>query len=964
MRFDHRFAPPQLGGPTLETRWIDRTDDVVAVVAPRHWTSARVESWLDWSQDLPLDFPDVELPKALEPDGVYESVLEEGPARYARRLAAWGWALGLFDRDADAVKFHNALFDSLLMGLAAPGRSRPSGPRISPLTGEGAGRGAEPRAMDLADIEFDEAINGHVGQARRQASAQIALEALSRRLQTVMDAVARCDGDAARCADPMQNIALARAAKAARDSGATDGLILDAIALARAGERQWRGDGTLAAPRLDPMILTARREDVAAGSREAARAALAGWETGRVVVTFDPRDAEAITRLATAPKAAIDVTRFWSDEGFDAEGFAATVRLWTLALEIEGAAGHAATPRSATLRYRWHPLGLTLAGVSELMVMQAVPYASDAGRNGVASLYSLAFAASLQASAEMAAVGGAYLEFEQDRDARLAAIEQRQEACAALAATEELAALALPMIGQALANARTTGLRNAETLALFADPDISLRLGGTRLSAAPWAGAVTVAETQDGEVVRTLSATAVEALRHLSLDLDGASAHVLGFGDLMDAPHVNTAALKAKGLTDHEISAAEAILRLTGNMTQAFAPAILGEGFLRDILGVDADALAAPDFDTLSQLGFSPAAVAQARTHACGTGDLASWPELPQEAQGVFTRANGLVGPDLQARLAMTAAAETFTCAPAVTPLSLAYQDDPAVASRLQSAAARTGLRAIRLRRVPAPESLTLTLPDLDDEAPRRAAPTPTPQPIISERIIERIVERDRVRRKLPDRRKGYIQKAAVGGHKVYLHTGEYEDGEVGEIFIDMHKEGAAFRSLMNNFAISVSIGLQFGVPLEEFVDAFVYTRFEPAGRVTGNDSIRSATSILDYIFRELAVSYLGRDDLANTDPDAFGADGLSKAVTEASAEDPLPVLKFISKGYSRGATPDNLVFLPVGGRKTERSGPLDIEAADVCRSCGDLSLSIKNGRRVCSTCGEERAMDGEAGAL
>src|SRR6185312_12776353 len=121
----------------------------------------------------------------------------------------------------------------------------------------------------------------------------------------------------------------------------------------------------------------------------------------------------------------------------------------------------------------------------------------------------------------------------------------------------------------------------------------------------------------------------------------------------------------------------------------------------------------------------------------------------------------------------------------------------------------------------------------------------------------------------------GYTQKASVGGHKVYLHTGEYEDGELGEIFLDMHKEGAAFRSLMNNFAVAISIGLQYGVPLEEFVDAFVFTRFEPAGPVTGNDTVKSATSILDYIFRELGVSYLGRKDLATGDPGELNADGL-----------------------------------------------------------------------------------------
>src|SRR5437868_9373021 len=160
---------------------------------------------------------------------------------------------------------------------------------------------------------------------------------------------------------------------------------------------------------------------------------------------------------------------------------------------------------------------------------------------------------------------------------------------------------------------------------------------------------------------------------------------------------------------------------------------------------------------------------------------------------------------------------------------------------------------------------------DLMDLTPAARAP------IIAERIVERIVEREvaRGRERLPQRRKGYTQKAIVGGHKVYLRTGEYEDGRVGEIFIDMHKEGAAFRSVMNNFAIAISIGLQYGVPLDEFVDAFVFTRFEPAGPVTGNEEIRSATSILDYVFRELGVSYQGRSDLANAGD--LNADGLGR---------------------------------------------------------------------------------------
>ena len=236
--------------------------------------------------------------------------------------------------------------------------------------------------------------------------------------------------------------------------------------------------------------------------------------------------------------------------------------------------------------------------------------------------------------------------------------------------------------------------------------------------------------------------------------------------------------------------------------------------------------------------------------------------------------------------------------------------------------------------------------------------PVTRPAPVAPpERVVERVVERARARRKLPDRRKGYIQKAAVGGHKVYIHTGEYDDGELGEIFIDMHKEGAAFRSLMNNFAIAISIGLQYGVPLDEFVDAFVFTRFEPAGRVTGNDSIRSATSILDYIFRELGVSYLNRHELANAGHDDLNADGLGKGKTDEG--EAVPAARLISKGFARGSAPDNLVVLPFGKKPDVEPRIVANTEAVACPSCGDFSLQNRGGVWVCDTCGDARALHG-----
>jgi ribonucleoside-diphosphate reductase alpha chain len=167
----------------------------------------------------------------------------------------------------------------------------------------------------------------------------------------------------------------------------------------------------------------------------------------------------------------------------------------------------------------------------------------------------------------------------------------------------------------------------------------------------------------------------------------------------------------------------------------------------------------------------------------------------------------------------------------------------------------------------------------------------------------------------MPARRTGYIQKAVVGGHKVYVHTGEYADGRLGEIFIDMHKEGAAFRAMMNNFAIAVSLGLQYGVPLEEYVEAFTFTRFEPSGFVQGNQSIKNATSILDYVFRELAISYLGRHDLAHVDPTEIGHDVIGGGVGQDKAPQtttPITSSPLASTGFRRGK-PINFHAIPGG---------------------------------------------------
>jgi ribonucleoside-diphosphate reductase alpha chain len=210
----------------------------------------------------------------------------------------------------------------------------------------------------------------------------------------------------------------------------------------------------------------------------------------------------------------------------------------------------------------------------------------------------------------------------------------------------------------------------------------------------------------------------------------------------------------------------------------------------------------------------------------------------------------------------------------------------------------------------------------------------------LAEKVVEKIVERITVlreREKLPSRRKGYTQKAVVGGHKVYLRTGEYDDGRLGEIFVDMHKEGAALRSLLNNFAIAISLGLQYGVPLEEYVDAFTFTRFEPQGPVQGNDSIKYATSILDYVFRELAVSYLERFDLAHVDPSESNFDALGKGEAEGKAA---PASNFVSRGLTRSRTDRlSVVSSPSSGEAVARAA---VGGGNVTAFSGNAATALK----------------------
>ena len=423
--------------------------------------------------------------------------------------------------------------------------------------------------------------------------------------------------------------------------------------------------------------------------------------------------------------------------------------------------------------------------------------------------------------------------------------------------------------------------------------------------------------------------------------------------------------LESRGMPEDALDRVEQALKEGLSLAAAFSRWVVGDEVIRKRLGLNPEAYDTDGESLLRALGISAREIDEARVAVQGRRRPVSNPKSPLAK--ILARSDG-VTPEARVRLAK-AIAPHLSRQPAIT-IAAGEQSDTmrmtVHASVRAAMAAGLGVRIEAGR--PAVDN---ELQQRISEARRRARSPlqsettferhPTPSPVLPAPEHDEVFIAER--RRLPDRRKGYIQKASVGGHKVYLHTGEFDDGELGEIFIDMHKEGAAFRSLMNNFAIAISIGLQYGVPLEEFVDAFIFTRFEPAGEVTGNDSIRKATSILDYIFRELAVSYLGRDDLAeveNVSHDGLGG-GASEGEEPTVPVQPVRPEQLISKGFSRGVLPDNIVPFTarrVADRLESAEGSAGAPQkspdylSDACPTCGHFTLRPDDGVAVCEACG------------
>ncbi|WP_147372379.1 TSCPD domain-containing protein [Henriciella barbarensis] len=424
--------------------------------------------------------------------------------------------------------------------------------------------------------------------------------------------------------------------------------------------------------------------------------------------------------------------------------------------------------------------------------------------------------------------------------------------------------------------------------------------------------------------------------------------------DLDRLDGIDSDALNARGFSD------EAVIRVRNALKEGLP---LGAAFSRWVLGDDVIAsrlkLAPESFDTdgrplLRMIGFSDEEIVAADACVSSASETI--------AREVLLR-HGITLPD--PRAFEFAVAAPLAASGALVCIDASAWDEHADRSAALEAGIALYLRARNRGEDGAASDRMNAIMELAEDLHAEEARAITQMSLGADSFDE--TGKPARRTRLPDRRKGYIQKSTVGGHKVYLHTGEFADGALGEIFIDMHKEGAAFRSLMNNFAIAVSLGLQYGVPLDEYVDAFVFTRFEPAGEVTGNDRITKATSILDYIFRELAISYLGRDDLAELGDDV-SHDGLGRGLKDGTREGPQPLpdeaVQFISRGFSRGQLPDNIVILErKRAERDEAASTAELDEdddaedylGDPCPNCSSFTLMPTGDERVahCATCNE-----------
>ncbi|AYE86118.1 vitamin B12-dependent ribonucleotide reductase [Sulfitobacter sp. D7] len=689
--------------------------------------------------------------------------------------------------------------------------------------------------------------------------------------------------------------------------------------------------------------------------------------------------------------ASMNLLTFLKDGVFQVEDYMHASRLWTVTLEISVMMAQFPSKEIAQRSYDFRTLGLGYANIGGLLMNMGYSYDSDEGRALGGALTAIMTGVAYATSAEMAGELGAFPGYAKNAEHMLRVIRNHRTAAYGKAdGYEQLSVTPVPLDhgncpqaglvdiakscwDEALKLGEVHGYRNAQTSVIAPTGTIGLVMDCDTTGIEPDFALVKFKKLAGGgyfKIINQSVPAALEKLGYGSAQIEEIVSYAVGHGTIGNAPAINHTTLAGHGFGANELAKVDAALKQAFDIRFVFNQWTLGEAFCTQVLGIPTEKLNDPTFDLLRSLGFSKADIEAANDHVCGTMTLEGAPHLKAEHYGIFDCANpcGKKGKrylSVNSHIHMMAAAQSFISGAISKTINMPNDATIEDCQKAYELSWSLGIKANALYRDGSKLSqpLAAALVEDDDDAAEtlESGNAHEKAAVLAEKIVEKVIVKEIIkshREKMPQRRKGYTQKANVGGHKVYLRTGEYEDGKLGEIFIDMHKEGAGFRAMMNNFAIAVSVGLQYGVPLEEFVDAFTFTKFEPAGMVQGNDSIKQATSILDYVFRELAVSYLDRTDLAHVKPEGATFDDLGRGeeenlgnvseLSENAANKSLEVLKQISSsGYLRNRLPQDLVVLQ-GGQSADTDAGLQGLAPQISSS-GDMALAVKSSTAVSS---------------
>ena len=669
--------------------------------------------------------------------------------------------------------------------------------------------------------------------------------------------------------------------------------------------------------------------------------------------------------------ASINLKKFWDKEKaeFEVDGFIHACRLWSIVLEISVLAAQYPSPEIARNSYDYRPLGLGFANLGSLLMSAGIPYDSEKGRTLAAGISAIMTGIVYKTSAEMAAALGPFPKYSENRDSMLRVI--RNHRYAAYGSTDAYEGLEIHPQGieskfcpsyllkaacgawdDALKLGEKAGFRNAQASVIAPTGTIGLLMDCDTTGIEPDFALIKFKKLSGGGFFKMVNQSVNEALEALEYDEKKRLEiirYVNGSGSLKQAPAINYETLIAKGFNEQEIRKIEKIAGSGMDLRFAFSTELLGEECL-ERLGIQIMKRKEKSFDLLRELGFTEHEISAASDFVCGMQTVEGAPALKTEHLKVFECANrcGPYGKQFlsaESHLNMMSVAQPFISGAISKTVNLPNEVSSFQIANVYLLSWKLGLKACAIYRDGSKYSQPLNSAKANEESNNQPGQLEkllnaddvlaAAQKLMSlsrdttfKRQLSRIVERN----KLPGKRKGFTQKSKIGGQTVFIRTGEYADGTLGEVFIDMHKEGASFRSLLNCFAIAISIGLQYGVPLEEFVEKFTFSRFEPSGP-TDHPYIKNATSIVDYIFRVLGWEYLGREDLLHIKPEA-----------DATKND-LGVNSVPNEKVSATKAGSHLV-----GQQHDHLGSM-MGDAPICEQCGHITIRSGTCYR-CLNCG------------